>query len=143
MLCVSNTAAANAPPPPSPPPVLSHGTVHVLNRERQFNPATGPERDLNGIAECPSGPPACSVYLDGVPVGAPYYIVLLGPVEAELYAYAVVSDPFGLSLFVLARDVRDFYARFNDDVQTWLKTNGFTELWNMPIQTNHTGCVYW
>jgi len=40
-----------------------------------------------------------------VPVGAPYWVVDLGPVNGNgLYDYAVVTDPALLSLFVLARD---------------------------------------
>ncbi len=119
----------------------------MLNRERQDS-VDGPERALTGIATCPAdAPPACTVQLAGVPVAAPYYIVQLGPLEgaagAQQYQYGIVSDPFGLSLFILARNVTDYYARFDAEVLAWCKAHGFTTLVNEPLKTVHEGCTYW
>ena len=123
--------------------LLPNGTVSVLNRERQDS-VDGPERALNGIATCPANaPPACAVQLDGVPVAAPYYIVQLGPLEQKQYQYGIVSDPFGLSLFILARNVTDYYARFDAEVLAWCKAHGFTTPINAPLKTVQEGCTYW
>ena len=48
---------------------------------------------------------ALTVHLQGVPVAAPYTVALLGPptFNGNQYQFAIVTDPFGLSLFVLAR----------------------------------------
>lgn len=134
----------------------------------------------------------------GVPVGAPYYIVNLGPVINKQYQWAVVSDPIGvsvhrrdgigtcacfvkagaafagatvkfvasrrspppmprpyllcpaphppalqLSLFILARNVTDFYDNYQQGVLDWCKANGFTNPLNAPLATQQIGCKPW
>ena len=63
-------------------------------------------------------------------------IVKLGPQNygpENLYSYAVVSDGFQLSLFVLARDPQEFRQHYEGEVLNWLQQNGFTEPWNKPL----------
>lgn len=124
-----------------------NGTVSVHNRER-VGSVSGVESEIYGYAaqSDPSNPGALTVYLQGVPVGAPYWIFLLGPAtytSANLYQYAVVSDPLQLSLFVLARNVTDFYAHYDAPVRQWLNATGFNNLVNTPIATTQLGCTYW
>merc|ERR1712170_333793 len=53
------------------------------------------------------------VFFGGSPVGAPYWIVKLGPVVNGQYDYAVVTDGLKASLFVLARDVDTFNEKYD------------------------------
>lgn len=94
----------------------------------------------------PTSPGSLTVYLQGVPVGAPYTVFLLGPATygpQSLYQYAVVSDPFQLSLFVLVRDVSDYFATYDSTVRAWLNNTGFNNILNTPILTTQTNCTYW
>ncbi len=68
------------------------------------------------------------------------WILKLGPKEETFpnvpqYQYAVVSTPRRGQLFVLARNPQEFYARFNEEVLTFLKEEGFTTYLNEPVKT--------
>jgi lipocalin len=117
----------------------ANGTIGVRNWERQYS-TTGSQKTIGGWATCPEGkPPACTVRLQGVPVPAPYYVVALGPVQNERYQWAVVSDPFGASLFVLARDPQGFRLEYKEAADAFLKSNGF----HTQIETVHKpNCNY-
>lgn len=52
----------------------------------------------------------------------------------------MVSDPLEISLFVLVRDVDDYYARFNKTVMETLRADGFINPINEPRQTVQAGC---
>lgn len=125
-------------------------TISVFNRERQYN-LTGPEREIHGWAETPdpSQPGQLQVHLqtgsgggDGFP--APYWIYQLGPIgEDGFYRYSIVSDPLKFTLFVLARNVTEFYSEWDKPVLDWLGENGFNTLFNAPIKTEQIGCKPW
>ena len=83
------------------------------------------------------------MFLQGVPVGAPYWIFTLGNVTDDKYEYAVVSDPLQLTLFVLARNVTTWYAKYNSSVYATLLAEGFNNFINTPVPTNQLGCTYW
>jgi apolipoprotein D and lipocalin family protein len=124
-----------------------NGMISVLNRERQYG-VDGPEREIFGWAEAGSvvKPGQLTVHLEGTgSFGAPYWIYDLGPVGATdgLYRYSVVSDPLKATLFVLARNVSEFYGRWNYTVWTLLEGLGFTGLLNYPLLTVQEGCTYW
>lgn len=80
---------------------------------------------------------------DAAPFPAPYWILELGPVNADgLYDWAIVSDSFSEFLFVLARDVTTFNTLYKDSVYTELSKLGFTGK-TAPIDTYQgTDCVY-
>jgi len=80
-----------------------------------------------------------SVTLDGAPE-APYWVLELGPVVDGLYDYSIVSDDKALSLFVLTRNVENFYKLYDDDVLLSLKEFGFTKSYNTPFIMNQTDC---
>ena len=83
------------------------------------------------------------MHLQGVPVGAPYWIVGLGQPtygKQELYEWAIVSDPLKLSLFVLARNVTQYNSAWNETVFELLDAEGFNGPLNSPIQTIQDGC---
>jgi lipocalin len=121
-----------------------NNTISVYNRERQYN-TTGPERQIFGWAETVdlAKPGELTVHLQTTAFGAPYWIYELGPVEKEEYQYSIVSDPFKLTLFVLARNVSKFMDKYNRNVTDYLTEQGFTTLLNSPILTPQEGCEYW
>ena len=77
--------------------------------------------------------------VEGTPE-APYWIIELGPIVDYYYDYAIVSDNNRLSLYVLARNVDDFYKFYNDQVLNSLDTMGFNKKWNSPVVMNQTNC---
>ena len=65
---------------------------------------------------------------------APYWINKLGPVRNGQYEYAVVTDDFRLTLFLLVRDVARFDALYEARVLAELKADGFDNFLNRPIK---------
>ncbi|CAM9150650.1 unnamed protein product [Chrysoparadoxa australica] len=63
-----------------------------------------------------------------------YWVVALGPVEAEnsSYEWSIVSDPLRMSLTVLARDPDRFHKYFSKTVFAKLEELGFTQFYNKP-----------
>jgi apolipoprotein D and lipocalin family protein len=123
-----------------------NGTVSVTNRERQYG-IDGPERIIYGWADATnaSEPGQLTVHLETTHFPAPYWVFQLGPdtYNGTFYEYAVVSDPFHLTLFVLARNLTTFAAFWQSAVLTWLAANGFTTFLNKPIQTIQANCTYY
>ncbi len=72
---------------------------------------------------------------------APYWVLELGPVINDEYQYSIVSDNLRLSLFVLSRNITDYYESYNDKVQKSLKEFGFTKPWNYPIKNDQDDCI--
>lgn len=121
----------------------TNGTVSVWNRERQYS-VTGPERQIFGwaMAVNSSAPGELTVHLQATGgFGAPYWIYDLGPVENGMYTYSVVSDPFRLTLFVLARNLTEFAAMWAADVLARLDAAGYHGFLNTPIATVQEGCA--
>jgi apolipoprotein D and lipocalin family protein len=123
----------------------ANGTISVLNRERQYG-VDGPERRILGWAaqdNATSAPGQLTVHLQTTWFGAPYWVYELGPVKDGLYEYSIVSDPLKATLFVLARNVSEFFATWNANVTATLKNLGFTGLFNTPLVTIQDNCTYW
>jgi lipocalin len=74
---------------------------------------------------------------------APYWVLDLGPVNGDgLYDWAIVSDNLSLYLFVLARNVDVFNAKYDTEVTKKLTELGFTGA-TAPVKTYHgKDCVY-
>lgn len=70
-------------------------------------------------------PGQLSVVLEGVPVVAPYWVLKLGEVLDDMYQYSIISVPLGTSLWVLARDVKNFFNTYNEEVTTFLDEYNF------------------
>lgn len=81
-----------------------------------------------------------TVYLEGAPTLAPYWVIELGPIFNDKYDYAIVSDDKQITLFVLARDIDRFFKLYDDNVLQSLEDFGFTSKYNKPKKVNQTYC---
>jgi lipocalin len=99
--------------------------ISVYNFQENLN--TGAPESISGYAfyKDLSKPGELSVYLEGTPFVAPYWVLNLGPVSHNQYEWSIVSVPFGSSLWVLARDVDTFFAEYDTDVVKLLDEYGF------------------
>ena len=118
--------------------LLENKNISVLNK--QFD-QDGKIDSISGVAFYKEGD--CCGYLtvelkDLSP--APYWIIELGPVVNDYYEYSIVSDDKALTLFVLCRNVTDFFNKYNDIVLRSLKEFGFTKPWNSPKPMDQTNC---
>eukprot|EP01040_Poterioochromonas_malhamensis_P004223 gene4223-4523_t len=123
------------------------GTISVHNYAR-IKSATGDIYVIDGYAynSNPNEPGQLKVVFnsdDAAPFPAPYWILELGPVNANnQYDYAIVSDNLSAFLFVLARDVATFNAKYKADVSATLTKLGFTGK-TAPIDTyQESDCLY-
>ena len=122
--------------------IQSENNVSVYNREIRQD---GTVDTIEGYAfyEDDATGGDLSVYLEGNPSPAPYWVIELGPVVNDAYDYAIVSDDKRLSLFVLARNVTEFLDLYNDNVTNSLIELGFTKKINKPVLIEqYTTCVY-
>jgi lipocalin len=121
----------------------NNGTISVENLERQYS-VDGPFRRVLGWAAQDAGAAAgeLTVHLQTVEFGAPYWVFELGPAtyNGSLYEYSVVSDPFKLTLFILARNLTRFASEWASGVLERLKDAGYTRILNTPIATVQEGC---
>jgi lipocalin len=99
--------------------ILDTNNVSVLNS--QYNKKNVLQQ-ISGYAYYKdlSKPGQLSVTLEGVPVVAPYWVLDLGKIVNNEYQYSINSVPVGPSLWVLARNVEEFFSLFNDDVVKFL-----------------------
>jgi apolipoprotein D and lipocalin family protein len=83
-----------------------------------------------------------TVHLEGVIKDAPYWIIELGPIYENEYQYSIVSDNLKFTLFVLARNVTEYYILYDDLVQESLENYGFNKKFNKPLIMNQSNCDY-
>eukprot|EP01092_Planopodium_desertum_P004184 TRINITY_DN1837_c0_g1_i1.p2 TRINITY_DN1837_c0_g1~~TRINITY_DN1837_c0_g1_i1.p2 ORF type:complete len:189 (-),score=40.15 TRINITY_DN1837_c0_g1_i1:618-1184(-) len=116
--------------------------VSVLNLERQST-VDGPVRNITGYATVPdaSYPGRLSVHLDGVPLDAPYWVLNLGPVVNGQYSWAIISDDFCISLFVLSREPTP-NATIVNDITSWLSSTGYFDMSTQYVPVLQAGCNY-
>ena len=107
------------------------GNITVINS--QLNRTNGLEQ-IRGYAYSGAEPGKLVVHLDGVPVDSPYWIIKLGD-SLEQYTYSIITVPSGISLWVLARNVEEFYEKYDDEVKEFL-----TDFRYVPI--SQTNCEY-
>lgn len=63
----------------------------------------------------------------------------------ETYQYIVASDQNRLALQVLARNPQEYYSKYDDEVSSFLKEDGFggEVFWNQPVAIYHgPDCYY-
>lgn len=126
--------------------VNRNGTLSVLNKAR-IGSVTGHPYSISGWGKKAINANyqgELSVSLQGAPLMAPYWIYSLSSINTDnkLYDYAIVSDPFQFTLFVLARNVTNFYNQYNDEVLEYLQINGWNTTLNSPIKIIHESCIY-
>jgi lysozyme C len=104
--------------------LLDDGTVGVINSQINKNNEL---EEISGYAYYTnaSEPGKLTVHLDGTPVDAPYWIIRLGEVKDGQYQYSIITTPSGVSLWVLARDIDDFYDNYNEEVLQYLDEYNF------------------
>jgi apolipoprotein D and lipocalin family protein len=100
------------------------GNISVLNS--QLN-AKNELEQISGYAYYTnvSEPGKLTVHLDGTPVDAPYWIVSLGEVKYGKYQYSIITSPSGISLWVLARNVKVFMQNYAEEVVAYLDEHGY------------------
>lgn len=99
--------------------ILSNGSVSVLNSQLDKN---GNLEQIAGYAYYKniSEPGKLSVYLQGTPLDGPYWVVKLGEVKNDQYQYSIITVPSQISLWVIARNVQDFYNEYAQIVTNYL-----------------------
>lgn len=124
------------------------GTISVHNYATIGSPAGNPYV-IDGYAyqtNLPDKPGQLKVKFDSsdaAPFPAPYWVLQLGPVNANnQYDWAIVSDNLSSFLFVLARNVETYNSQYKASVSKTLTELGFTGF-TAPIDTYHgADCVY-
>lgn len=121
--------------------ILNSNNVTVLNSQIDKD---GSLDQISGYAYYKDGASGgdLTVNLEGTPGNAPYWVIELGPIISDQYQYAIVSDNFKLSLFVLARNVSEYYSEYDTIVRSSLKEYGFTKEYNKPKVMDQDGCDY-
>ena len=99
--------------------LMENGDISVLNS--QLNSKDELEQ-ISGYAYYTnaSEPGKLTVHLDGTPVDAPYWIVKLGEVKNEQYQYSIITTPSGISLWVLVRNMDDYFENYDMEVKQFL-----------------------
>lgn len=121
-----------------PNPTIKNADVSVINTARLTDPTNGTIAGINGYAYIPNQtePGKLKVHFDqGAPKDADYWVADLGPVNNNMYDYAIVTDNLGLTLYVLGRDVNQFNIKYNSDVLDKLDALGFNGELKKPIPT--------
>ena len=103
---------------------LPDNKISVLNKEITQK---GESQSIEGYAYLKnvSEPGQFTVHFDTGPDDAPYWVIMLGPEIDNQYAYSVVSEPNALFMWVLVRNVEDFYNTYDKEVKAFLKENNF------------------
>lgn len=93
--------------------------------------------------DAPCTPSELVLRLDGVPQDATYHVIGLGPKVhgTGYYAWSMVTDNRGYSLYVLARDVDEFFEKYDDDVKKLLDEFGYTGfIWGVKKNKQDDEC---
>ena len=118
--------------------ILSENKIDVYNWERKGS-VDGPIEGIHGYALITDVPGQLDVYFyDKYP--APYWIINTGPIINEQYQYAIVTDPYMIGLYVLVRNITQYYELYDNEVIVFLNESGFNKSYNKPIRIIHEGC---
>lgn len=98
---------------------LENGYISVLNSQINKNDELE-QISGYGYYKNISEPGKLSVHLDGVPVDSPYWVVSLGEILHNQYQYSIISNPSGISLWVLTRNIEYFYENYDKEVIDFL-----------------------
>lgn len=89
----------------------------------------------------PSEAGELTLVLHGVPGTASYRICAVGEKSylGKYHQYSIVTDDTGLSFYVMARNVSDFFARYDDEARGIFARLGYRGLF-APKKNRQTGC---
>lgn len=119
--------------------VTVKNTVYPLGHRTSVTGYAVPKPGVVGELEVHLGPGSDPAHAQ--PFKKTNFLVMeLGPVIDEKYDYALVTDPTGLSLYVLVRDVPRFRGQYEAAVLQSLEAKGFTTTVNKPRKTNQDNC---
>ena len=104
--------------------LLDNGDISVLNSQLDENKKLE-QISGYGYYKNISEPGKLSVHLDGVPVDSPYWIVKLGEIKNNQYQYSIITNPSGISLWVLTRNVDEFKNLYDKEVVEFLEQYNF------------------
>lgn len=104
--------------------ILSNDSVSVLNSQLDKQ---GNLEQIYGYAyyKNVSEPGKLTVYLQGTPFDGPYWVVKLGEVNNDQYQYSIITVPSQISLWVIARNVQDFYNEYAQTVTSYLDAQNY------------------
>ena len=116
--------------------LLDNGNITVLNAQLDENHNIE-QISGYGYYKNASEPGKLTVHLDGVPVDSPYWVVKLGEIVENQYQYTIITTQSGVSLWVLTRDLDNFYKLYDTEVKTFLNKYNFRY-----TTINQTDCDY-
>jgi apolipoprotein D and lipocalin family protein len=104
--------------------ILSNGSLSVLNAQLDKN---GDLEEIAGHAyyKNVSDPGKLTVYLQGTPEDGPYWVVKLGEIKNEQYQYSIITVPSQISLWVITRNVQEFYDKYAESVTYYLDQQNY------------------
>jgi len=104
--------------------ILPNGSVSVLNAQTDKN---GDLEEIAGHAyyKNESEPGKLTVYLQGTPFDGPYWVVQLGEIINSHYQYSIVTVPSQISLWVITRNVAEFFDAYAKSVVTYLDDHSY------------------
>lgn len=111
--------------------LLDENTISIYNTQKTID---GRFNGAKGVATIES-PGQLSVRFGESPVSAPYWIVALGPIVDNQYQWSVVSDPYRINLYILARQRQIFEEEYQEEVLRIVQELGFSYAWNSPVPT--------
>ena len=96
---------------------------------------------INGMANTKniSEPGIINVDLLSEGISFDYFILDNGPVINEQYQYSIITDEYGISLYVLIRELSEF-TKYQKDIDQVLENYNFTDYFRKPIILDHTNC---
>jgi len=117
--------------------LFSNGTLSVVNSQLDKN---GNLEQIAGYAyyKNASEPGKLTVYLQGTPFDGPYWVVKLGEVKNYQYQYSIITVPSKISLWVIARNVQEFYNEYANSVTSYLDAQKY----HYETIVQDTNCKY-
>ena len=86
-----------------------------------------------------SEPGTISVDLLSEGISFDYFILDNGPIVDEQYQYSIITDEYGIFLYVLIRELSEF-TKYQKDIDQVLENYNFTDYFRRPIILDHTNC---
>jgi lipocalin len=114
----------------------NNGYISVINKQLDENNKI---EQINGYGYYKniSEPGKLTVHLDGVPVDSPYWIIKLGEIINNEYQYSIITTPSYISLWVLTRDMDNFFKFYNREVVNFLDKYNFKY-----TNVSQDNCIY-